>query len=101
MLLDREFRGAGPDAQHTEACDITIERTERLRSSPTAIRLVHCGYERLAQLDSGVACHRDVFRLRATHEGHDGVEGSMTNHFPDKRVADRSGCTEYHRCQCA
>src|SRR5450432_151252 len=96
MLVDREFRGAGPDAQHTQPDDVAFERTNGLRGRSFQTGWIHGGNELLAQLDTSVPCHRDLIGLRTTHQGHDGFERSIANQFLDQRVADRSRCTENH-----
>ena len=96
MLVDREFRGAGPDAQHTQPHDVAGERTNGLRGRRFQSGWIHCGNERLAQFDSRITCHRDLIRLRTAHNGHDGFERSVANQFLDQRIAHRSRSTENH-----
>ena len=71
MLVERELRGAGPDAQHTQPDGIACERTNGLRGRSFQTGRFHRGNERLAQFDTRLTCHRDLSRLRTTHQCHD------------------------------
>ena len=97
MRVDRELRGAGPDAQHAQPDDVAVERTNGLRGRPFQAGRVHGGNERLAQFDTGVACPRELSGLRTAHQGHDGVERSVADQLLDHRLADRTRRTENHR----
>src|ERR1700722_12939433 len=96
MLVDRELRGAAPDAKHTQPDDVAFERTDGLRGRSFQTGWIHCGYDRLAQLDTRIARHRDLSGQRTTHQGYDGFERSVANQFLDQRVADRSRSPENH-----
>ena len=96
MLVDRELRRAGPDAEHAEPDDVAFDRTNGVPGRGFQAGWIHCRNDGLAQLDTCVACARDLLGLGTPHDGDDGLERSIADQLLDERVAHRSRCAEDH-----
>jgi hypothetical protein len=94
MLVQRQLRRAGPDAEHAEPDHVALELADRFHCRALQPGWIHAGNERLTQLYACRAGHCELLGQGSTHERHDGCERSTANQLSDEGVADGAGCSE-------